>query len=180
MIHFSTDFSNLNLYLFQSPAQICDLGCGNGVLLGHLHSCGFLSLTGLDYSSKSIDLCSRIHSSTPIKFLQADILSPTESPVGQFDVLLDKGTYDAIALMPNTDIEQSRRKYKEFLERNLMQGGRFVLMSCNFTLPEVEKFLIDQTGSLRLEKEHVFDMPTLRFGGAVGQQVVGVVFQRTV
>ena len=152
-------------------------------MLGKLHERGFSNLTGLDYSSKSIDLSRKIHSKTNIKFQQVDILQEQSSDCELFDVFLDKGTYDAIALMPDTDIEDSRKKYRTFLDRRLSSNGRFVLMSCNFTLPELEKFLLPETDniygdSLKLEKIHVFEMPKIQFGGAVGQQVVGVVFKR--
>ncbi|KAI9574016.1 hypothetical protein HD554DRAFT_581717 [Boletus coccyginus] len=105
-----------------SSSQCARLGHGNGHLLFSMVEAGYDAsrLTGIDYSQGSVDLCTAIakrqngaeddekHACGNVTFAVCDFLDP-ESPVppprgestsdGVWDLVLDKGTFDAISLM---------------------------------------------------------------------------------
>ena len=122
-------------------ASICDLGCGTGFDLSQLAKLGFRNLLGIDYSSNAIDVCRALYSSEIIRFEVVDILQ-SNSMEGVFDVLIDKGTYDAICLNPDADLQRNRQLYMQFITEHLAATGYFVLMSCNFTKEELFKDLL--------------------------------------
>ncbi|KAJ2842090.1 Protein-lysine N-methyltransferase efm4, partial [Coemansia brasiliensis] len=96
-------------------ARILDVGCGNGHLLLELAEEGFTNLTGTDYSQQAIALAESIAKSRSladkITYLKQDFLNPDDvSRVAgseKFDVVLDKGTYDAICLKPKDLADES-------------------------------------------------------------------------
>lgn len=164
---------SLNFSIFL--ANICDVGCGNGYVISQLSEKGFTNLLGVDYSEKAIEFCNNLYkSNTSLCFQVLDILQDV-SLSEKVDVFVDKGTYDAICLMPNSDIKNNREKYFNFIKTNLKSNGYFVLMSCNFTKEELFKSLFDNS---EFQSIHEFDAPKLTFGGQVGQQVTGLVMQK--
>ena len=54
----------------------------------------------------------------------------------RYDVVLDKGTYDAICMNPD-DTENQRRKYRRAVSRLVYSGGLFIITSCNWTQAEL-------------------------------------------
>ena len=54
----------------------------------------------------------------------------------QYDVVLDKGTYDAICMNPD-DTQNQRQKYQQAVSRLVHSGGLFVITSCNWTQAEL-------------------------------------------
>lgn len=154
---------------------------------------GFRHLVGIDYSEKAIQFCRAKCGQNPdIQFLVVDLLEEerqqhTILPDGQqFSVMIDKGTYDAICLMPDSDLALNRARYRDFLRRNLAPGGHLLIMSCNFTKVELLNCLllnssessVDQSSSLKFEFVHEFDTPTLSFGGRQGRPVTGLVLRK--
>uniref|UniRef100_A0A915M1Y5 Methyltransferase domain-containing protein n=1 Tax=Meloidogyne javanica TaxID=6303 RepID=A0A915M1Y5_MELJA len=109
-------------------AIICDIGTGNGSVLRKLSNCGFLNLFGIDYSYKAIELAKNIssknYSNNKIKFLLANISEDKlESELkGKFDILLDKGTFDAISLTNKSDLDDEipRNELINLLENELL------------------------------------------------------------
>ena len=107
--------------------------------------------------------------------------------VGGFDVVLDKGTFDAISLSDTTDPRTGKRGVevyadaaKRFMKR---PGGRMVVTSCNWTEGELEGWFCggnddddDGTGVGRLEVVGRIPYRKFRFGGSEGSVVVGLVF----
>lgn len=162
--------------------SICDLGCGNGFMLAKLVSYKFENLCGVDYSSTAIEFCKLIQSKrndlARIKFQILDILEPDPSFDEKFNVLLDKGTYDALCLTPGADLQNSRQRYLQFVNKHLQAHGHFILMSCNFTKPELFKFILPSDQPKSFECIHEFDTPSFQFGGRVGKQVTGLVFRK--
>lgn len=168
--------------------RIADVGTGNGHLLFALREEGWLAeMVGLDYSETSIGLCRRIAAQRDaaaeqaIRFELFDFLKGTPGPWAQplFDLVLDKGTFDAISLDDSIDPQTGLRGC-ELYARNaaqLMQPGRSLLVvtSCNWTAQELQSwFAIDQF--------EVFDtiaFPSFEFGGRKGQAVSAVCFRRT-
>lgn len=148
-------------------------------MLSKLLSFGFEHLCGVDYSAKAIEYCQLIYGekSQSIKFQVLDILEPDPSFEQTFDVLLDKGTYDALCLTPGADIQQNRQRYLNFITKHLQANGYFIIMSCNFTKDELFKFILHSEPNL-FECIHEFDTPSFQFGGQVGKQVTGLVFRK--
>lgn len=103
-----------------------------------------------------------------------------------FDLLVDKGTFDAISLMPSDTINPSDKQshlhhvrslaslFKSSLLRLWKSGSsRFVITSCNWTREELEGFFGPE-----LVVEHQIEHPKFSFGGASGQVVTTLVFSR--
>ena len=100
-----------------SQPHILEIGSGNGTLLFALHEAGYAAshLTGIDYSPDAVKLArmvARSQNCEQVAFHVCDFISefppppPPSALSGQldadvqesWDLLLDKGTYDAIAL----------------------------------------------------------------------------------
>ncbi len=135
-----------------TASSFLDLGTGNGHLLFALRDEDWQGkMLGLDYSHASIDLACQIeegrsdsleqieesgshHEHIPVEFRQHDILSPYSGDE-RFDVLLDKGTFDAISLSSETHANGRRicESYRSSVKPFLKAGGLFIITSCNWT-----------------------------------------------
>ena len=136
-----------NRDLVPLSAAILDLGCGNGVTCLHLLGEGFSNVTGVDYSPEAIELAKKIaakhgYTTTQIKLEICDILADPADAAAfplhgrKFDVLFDKGTYDAVSLDP----EGARRQRDKYIDnvRGMMNDAAFlVITSCNWTKDEL-------------------------------------------
>jgi EEF1A lysine methyltransferase 2 len=157
---------------------VLEVGSGNGLLLCELAKNGYdpSRLLGIDYSLGSITLSRQVAKSRGfdgITFRLCDFLS--ENPLcisdmqkedGLWDLLLDKGTFDAIALAEKDILGQSPSDmYPARVSRLLRPGGLFLItcpymtpvallsvdvgenVACNFTEEELRnKFLVVGTG----------------------------------
>ena len=154
-------------------------------------------MVGVDYSAASVELCERIAGGRGIslrgddggeggggggmEFREWDILrcAPRASWVEPgFDVVLDKGTFDAVSLSCEMD-EEGRRVcegYRERVERLVRKGGVVVVTSCNWTEEELVRWF--EGGGGGLERCGRVEYPVFRFGGRLGQSVQSVVFRR--
>jgi SAM-dependent methyltransferase len=168
----------------QEGARFLDLGTGNGHLLFALREDGWEgSMVGVDYSPESITLATSIRdakddSYADISFAEWDILSQQPSAwLGSgFDVVLDKGTFDAICLSQEQD-EHGRRiceSYREKVEPLVKKGGRFLITSCNWTEEELKGWF----GGGELQLEGKVKYPSFTFGGKTGSSVVTLCFKR--
>ncbi|KAJ2006040.1 Protein-lysine N-methyltransferase efm4 [Coemansia thaxteri] len=169
-----------------TSARILDVGCGNGHLLLELADDGFTNLTGTDYSPQAIELAQSIAASrgfgNAITLIEQDFLNPAEvarvAAKERFDVVLDKGTYDAICLKPKgngaADVDQAAiDTYPLSVVGSLNDAGVFLITSCNWTEDElVARFAkhLECTGRVKHS--------SFRFGGAVGQTVATVAFKK--
>ncbi|OMJ22522.1 Protein-lysine N-methyltransferase mettl10 [Smittium culicis] len=201
---------------------IVDIGCGNGQLLFRLQESGFTNLTGTDYSSYSIELAKQIQSTVEegneINFIQSDILLETaasdifaslkklnesrsiENSINSFDLVLDKGTFDAICLAPEqptaisptaaevaetnsdkTETEkhkrvdmEARKKYLRSV-RELMDAKKsvFLITSCNWTEDE----LVSMFSSYGFDFYGRIKHRSFTFGGVKGSTVSSVAFK---
>lgn len=155
--------------------SIVDVGCGNGFMLISLLKSGFCKLTGVDYSDEAIALAkkvaSQVEGGTEIVYRQQDVLKDGQG-LGKFDVLVDKGTYDAICLNPTVaDIRSLQGAYVSYVLNSLAPDGYFIICSCNWTKDELlghfNKFnLVDEIPS-----------PSIQFGGKQGNRVTCLVFK---
>ncbi|MFH4975842.1 hypothetical protein AB6A40_002551 [Gnathostoma spinigerum] len=161
-------------------SRIIDIGCGNGALLRELRKHEFSDLTGIDYCSDAIDLASRVckmgaddsQIMVPFpSFMVADVLE--KCSLGEFDIAIDKGTWDAISL---SDSRSARlNAYKSFLSDLLKNNGIFILTSCNYTSEELVE---DFSGTTLRYLSTLKSRSTLTFGGHDGTTSVTVVFQK--
>ena len=131
----------------------------------------------------------------PIAFHEYDILHSDSSdapwrptaPEG-FDVVLDKGTFDAVSLSPDMDTRGRRAcdGYAAAVLPLVRPGGGLLVTSCNWTEEElVQWFVRRPVGAAAAVPSDGFEVcgrvayPRFRFGGREGQSVVGVCFRRT-
>ncbi|KAI9702212.1 MAG: hypothetical protein M1820_006294 [Bogoriella megaspora] len=157
-------------------SRILDLGTGNGHMLMALVDDGWEGdLVGVDYSEPSIELARRIaeqREAHTVSYWKWDILS--ESPgnwLGQgFDIVLDKGTFDAISLSGEVDGHGRRvyEGYREKVEVLVREGGFLLVTSCNWTEAELKSFF---DGGL-MEYFGKVHYPSFTFGGVKGQTII--------
>lgn len=102
---------------------------------------------------------------------------------GGWDVVLDKGTFDAISLSEDKD-ERGRRiceGYKARVLRLVRTGGLFLVTSCNWTEAELEGWFGE--GSAEVEGASFVSVgrvqyPSFSFGGVKGQTISTLCFQK--
>ncbi|CAJ0579663.1 unnamed protein product, partial [Mesorhabditis spiculigera] len=158
--------------------RVLDLGCGNGSLLRRLAAKGYTKLYGVDYSPAAIDLARKISKDedVAIDFDVLDILNITKNYFhGQYNLVMDKGTWDAMSLCDVEEREARRVGYLKAVEDALADDGLLLIMSCNFTRVELETFF-----SSPLLKFYA-ELPaqaTITFGGQEGTTSTGVVFKK--
>jgi SAM-dependent methyltransferase len=180
----------------EEPAsRIIDLGTGNGHMLFSLRGteaddedeCWQGEMLGVDYSLTSVQLARQLAAQRDVypevRFEHWDMLdSPPGAWLGDgFDVVLDKGTFDAISLMPQTEGEQhSCETYRRKVEPLVKPGGLLVLTSCNWTKDELLSWLtpVDREHALEFHAEATY--PTFTFGGQTGQSIVTVAFRKKI
>lgn len=148
-------------------------------------------MIGVDYSPKSIQLAEQLEAQrsasqgaedacyTKIHFETWDLLTqPPGDWLGNgFEIVLDKGTFDAISLMPYTS--QSPHPCEVYRDKtaHLIKPGYFLcITSCNWTRDELIDWLAPKDGLLEYYDEAKY--PTFTFGGQTGQSVVTAVFRR--
>lgn len=168
----------------QVATRFLDLGTGNGHLLFALREDGWTGeMVGLDYSAQSVTLATTIRDAKEeayhdISFREWDVFAQgsVDWAGAGFDVVLDKGTFDAICLAQDTD-EQGRRiceQYREKVEPLVKKGGRFLITSCNWTEQELKGWF--EGGDFTFEDKVKY--PSFTFGGQTGSSVVTLCFLR--
>uniref|UniRef100_A0A0K0F7L2 Protein-lysine N-methyltransferase n=1 Tax=Strongyloides venezuelensis TaxID=75913 RepID=A0A0K0F7L2_STRVS len=174
----------INQLELDKDIQFIDIGCGNGSLLRRLQDRGYKNLTGVDYSSSAIELSKRLSdngndNNNEIVFKVDDMLSDNHDSelIHKFNIILDKGTWDAICL--SGDRGERLKCYKKnidtFFTNDSSKVQLFIIVSCNFTKEELIELFVDD--NLQFES----DLPpskTFSFGGKSGQTSTGVVFKK--
>ena len=137
------------------------------------------------------DCASPSTSKEHIGFHTYDIISslspssrPSWLPLEGFDVVLDKGTFDAISLSAEVDKQGQRlcENYATAVKPLVKRGGMLLITSCNWTEKELNEWIVGNDG--RTREEDGFEIcgrvsyPRFKFGGVEGQSVVGVAFRR--
>ncbi|KFM65229.1 Methyltransferase-like protein 10, partial [Stegodyphus mimosarum] len=132
---------------------------------------GFEDLTGIDYAIEAIELakCIAKNNNVDINLKALDFLNSSEpSNSGilnqTFDIIIDKGTYDAVCLNP-TNVTEKRQQYLKQVQQLLSTEGFFLLFSCNWTKEELLSSFI----GFKLYDE--IKIPSIGFGGKTGQTV---------
>jgi SAM-dependent methyltransferase len=135
-------------------AEIIDLGCGNGHLLLKLAKVGYHRLVGIDYAPAAVRLASALAKergqSERVTFQTLDLIALLDDQTanqtwfGRFDVVLDKGTFDAISLHPDQSVAKAEGRdgpadlYVQAAGRLLKPDGVLLITSCNWTRSELE------------------------------------------
>ncbi|KAF8656216.1 hypothetical protein AX16_002652 [Volvariella volvacea WC 439] len=156
------DWIQDNIPSSSNPA-VLEVGSGNGILLISLVEAGYSAkqLSGLDYSPDATALAravARQRSAEDILFITGDFLQNDPPPLAnpfspqgtppQWDLILDKGTFDAIALSVKDENGKSpAAQYPARVKHLLRPGGYFLITSCNFTEEELKaEFVTEATG----------------------------------
>ncbi|KAH8921553.1 S-adenosyl-L-methionine-dependent methyltransferase [Atractiella rhizophila] len=167
------------------PPNILDLGTGNGHLLRLFVEEGYPEdgVVGMDYSPASVELAERINEKEgcgAVRVFVGDILQDLEGEEWNtkmgWDLVCDKGTFDAICLMEQKeDEEKAEKKYFRNVLKLIKPAGFFLITSCNWTTPELRsKFESDDLEfyvELKPAKQFTF-------GGRQGQTTSTVAFKR--
>ena len=182
------------LALDRETTSFLDLGTGNGEMLFLLREEGGFSnkLIGVDYSKLSVELCKKLAQQkglvlgpsldgrNSMEFTLWDILHSKPRPewVEGFDVVLDKGTFDAVSLSGEVD-ELQRRVFEGYARRVVglvKEGGMVVVTSCNWTEEELKTWFCGEESILEVYGR--VEYPVLKFGGQTGQSVCSVCFKK--
>jgi SAM-dependent methyltransferase len=148
-------------------------------------------MLGVDYSEKSVEFANRIAAdkglgNSEIDFIHFDILTSSPSSIltsaqsSGWDVVLDKGTFDAISLSQEVDVRGRRicEGYREKVVGLMRIGGLFLVTSCNWTPEELRKWFEGEGEGGRLCVVGEIAYRSFRFGGEVGQTIGSVCFRR--
>ena len=181
--------SALNLDI--EDTSFLDLGTGNGEMLLMLREEGDFrgKMVGVDYSAASIHLCRKrleiLQEEAPevqdIDFVEWDVIhqAPRAEWGDGFDVVLDKGTFDAISLSGERDGNGIGRRicerYREKVERLMRRGGCLIVTSCNWTEDELRQWFEGE----ELCAVGRVEYPVFKFGGQTGQSISTICFKKT-
>lgn len=201
-----TDSPSGVVVLNRDETSFLDLGCGNGSLLFALRDDGWRgTMLGVDYSAQSVALAKQIdqkrrekgeeeedhsghNSGEEIDFAEWDVLlgaftTAIRGPKGEgWDVVLDKGTFDAICLSEERDATGRRvcEGYPGRVLQLMKPGGFFLVTSCNWTEAELKAWFegavegeeggFVQAGRVRY--------PAFVFGGKEGQTISSLWFRK--
>jgi len=173
----------------RAPSSFLDLGTGNGHLLFSLREedeegkCWEGEMVGVDYSETSVQLARGIDGqkdAKSVRFELWDLLSeqPGDWLRDGFDVVLDKGTFDAISLMPRVEgSPHPCELYREKVAPLIKPEHFLVITSCNWTKDELLAWLAPKHGELQYYSEAKY--PTFTFGGQTGQSIVTLVLRKS-
>lgn len=156
--------------------SIVDIGCGNGAFLNKLHEEGYTNVCGIDYSLPGIQLAqSKLSFECPL--LHIDLLDEAQlqsAHLAQYDVVFDKGTFDAISLQNIGETEDRIAvllpKYIGSIKQLLSFDGSFIITSCNWNMTEM--------ASMFKEFSLIGTVPhrTFTYGSLQGQDVTTCIF----
>jgi hypothetical protein len=150
-------------------------------------------MLGVDYSQKSVEFAKKIavdkgfdassEKGREVEFRWWDIM--TQSPSNEvlegdnkngWDVVLDKGTFDAISLSEEKDAQGRRicEGYKERVVPLIKAGGILLVTSCNWTEDELNAWFcgdeLESVGSVKYK--------SFSFGGVKGQTISSICFRK--
>lgn len=194
MIQFLTEkINNGELPVEYDTIRFLDLGTGNGHLLFEMSEefdeeieldTQFV-YKGIDYSPDSVEFASKInekkYNSDAFSFEQVDLLAKEsqflKENAEKFDILLDKGTLDAIALnqdpIDNFDGKIGQEVYGPQVYQLMHSGSILLITSCNFTEEELVKIITKDTDLKVWDK---INYPSFEFGGVKGSTICSIAF----
>ncbi|KYQ94340.1 hypothetical protein DLAC_04636 [Tieghemostelium lacteum] len=162
----------------KEKCRVLDIGCGNGMTLIEMAKLGFKNLEGSDYSEKAIDLAKSIAEEEQFSFIKYfnDDISQSSIEDNYYDIIMDKGTFDAIALSEERD--KMKLLYKQLVERTLSTANEslFIITSCNYTDQELKAYFLDD--QKRFEFIQNVQYPVFKFGGSKGSSQTTLIFKK--
>lgn len=168
--------SQLHKYIKQKDS-ILITGCGNSSLSADLYDIGFQNITNIDVSEVVIRQMTSINTHrTSMKFLCMDAMN-TKFENESYNVVLDKGTLDA--LMPDDTEETIAQidKYFAEIKRVLKLGGRFVCISLlqSHILAKLVSTFCDKSWMFRVVRCHEAEQKNAEDGDGMTLPVFVVV-----
>ncbi|KAH3680705.1 hypothetical protein WICPIJ_008141 [Wickerhamomyces pijperi] len=165
----------------KSNARVLDVGTGNGHLLFELREEEVFDeeaeFVGVDYSEVSVQFAKDIavEKELDVRFEVLDLYDDNSGKdLGLFDVVLDKGTLDAIALSGLTFEEGTAVElYSSKVAKYMQAGSVLLITSCNFTEEELIGYI---TREPTLEVWEKIQYGSFEFGGVKGQTICSVAF----
>lgn len=140
----------------------------------------------MDYSAQSVELARRVaeQAGSGAEFAVWDVLGGdyadvlTGAEASGWDVVTDKGTFDAICLSAARDSAGRRvsEGYKSRVARLVKQGGLFIVTSCNWTEDELRAWFVG--GEEGFEEVGRIEYPSFTFGGQKGQTISTLCFRK--
>lgn len=160
--------------------KIFDVGFGNGVFLYKLAKQDYVNLYGIDYSPDSIQLAKMIIESKQkkhekeykINLFCEDINSTNKIINETFDIIHDKGSFDAYMMNKSNTLENYHRYIKSYSKN----GTTLIITSCNNTREELRKKFPLEKGFKYIDE---IKNKTFVFGGQEGQQQATQIYQIT-
>ena len=151
--------------------KIFDVGFGNGVFLYKLAKNNYVNLYGIDYSPDSLQLAKMIIESKEKKHgkefkihLYCEDINTSNKVINEtFDIIHDKGSFDAY-MMNNKNTLENYHKYIKSYSKN---GTVLIITSCNNTRDELKNKFPLEKGFQFIEE---IKNKTFVFGGQEGQQ----------
>jgi len=173
MVNWLADTESVSI---SGSSTILDVGCGNGMLSVDLAREGFKQVVGVDYCESAIELSRKVakQAGMELDFQVCDILedlneTKCDALKRTYDIVVDKGTFDAISL------GQTARKDKQRYVRNISEllnpKGMLVITSCNWTEAELKSQF-----SSKFRLYHVLPTPSFTYGGHTGHTVTSLIF----
>lgn len=179
---------------------IIDVGCGNSFLISELitryradlgkpRNSSDISIVGLDYSLKAIELSKKILSGKGLDKLvslhQCDILNyhQVETIVEKTkgDYIIDVGTFDAVCLLASQseeELERARTAYLRSIDLLAHDQSVFIIASCNHTEPELLSILSRNPQKSRWTLVDKIEQPKIMFGGKEGSLVTCLILEQ--
>lgn len=178
-----------DLGLDARKSTFLDLGTGNGEMLFRLREEGGFEgpMVGVDYSAPGIELARSLAVAKGLEGIDFEHWNIVQDPPQAkwhdgFDVVLDKGTFDAISLSHERD-QHGRRlceSYKERVEKLVKTNGYFLITSCNWTNAELLTWFTDSDGRKGgFEVCGEVSYPSFTFGGHSGQSISSLCFKKS-
>lgn len=134
-----------------------------------------------------------------VEFLEHDILLTPPSALLSgaqsrgWDVVLDKGTFDAVSLSSETDPARGGRRVGESYRARILPlvrggGGLFLVTSCNWTEEELRGWFVgggadeqeedEEARAWKFEEVGKVEYPSFSFGGVKGQTISTLCFRK--
>ena len=101
------------------------------------------------------------------------MLKIDDDDIAKFEIVHDKGTYDAITLKPETQ-EVNHSNYLAALNRLIIVNGYFIITSCNFTESELKDKFENNFHFVQV----ISASKNFVFGGQSGTTSTTVIFQK--
>ena len=121
-------------------SSILEVGCGNSALAYHLAAAGYARVLAVDFSRTALEWQTKNGRAKAVALAQMDVCSLAVRS-GTLDVVVDKGTLDAILCDSTHGHENVERMCRE-ISRALRAGG--VYLHVSDADDEVRKRLLDQ------------------------------------